>query len=505
MTHAVNASANRKVGAVAGFVDVRSRGIDLAWAAAAVLAVKLAWLMADSTLRLYMGDSMTYLGTAFNFSFTGGRSFVYGWILRFTVLPFDSPELIVVLQSLWSAATAVALFGLLTICLGVRRWIALVAAVLLATEPAQVFLERMVMAETAGLLAFVVGLLLFVVYLRTLKIRWYALGVLLGLGCINLRLSFLPVVLGMAFVVAMLPLFDRAKRSLGIELRAAAAALVLLLTSHFAYVQAYGHFSGTGPGYLAMSGMMRIGLVAPLIRAEHFEGTDVSGDILDDVRRPLDDHWQRGHHIWEEDGLWPLLVKRSAQPEQVARVITRRAMLDAPLDLVRINIETLGGYFDPGRVHWRMLDDLGVIPPSEADLALIRQEMNWNARGISALRSPARDLFAASAPWLTFCLFLLAPLALATLVVGWLRRERRMYLLLGLVSLGLVASHLLFAHIVSFRYLHPLPFFVLANLAVLLEAGRRHAGSRRNRSAQHHGDDFVNSMPGPAGKAQNYI
>ncbi len=485
MAGVVNDSVDWKVGTAASVVDVHRRGMDFARVAAAVLAVKLVWLVADSTLRLYMGDSMTYLGTAFNFSFTGGRSFVYGWILRFTVLPFDSPELIVVLQSLWSVATAVALFGLLTICLGVRRWIALLAAVLLATEPAQVFLERMVMAETAALLAFVMGLVLFVVYLRTMKIRWYALGVLLGLGCINLRLSFLPVVLGMAFVVAMLPLLDRVRRSLRIELRAAGAALALLLASHFAYVQAYGHLSGTGPGYLAMSGMMRIGLVAPLIRAEHFEGTGVSGDILADVRRPLDDHWQRGHHIWKEDGLWPLLVRRSAQPEQVARIITRRAMLDAPLELVRINIATLGGYFDPGRVHWRMLDDLGVIPPSEADLELIRQEMDWDARGVSALRSPARDLFAVSAPWLTFCLLVLAPLALATLVLGWPRRERRMYLLLGLVSLGLVASHLLFAHIVSFRYLHPLPFFVLANLAVLLEAGRRRAGrgGSRRRSA----------------------
>lgn len=469
MTSAVGGLAEGPDAAMAAG-NPRNRWMDLVWVGSAVLAIKLLWFLADSTLRLYMGDSMTYLGTAFDFSFAGGRSFVYGWILRFTVLPFDRPELIVALQSLWSAATAIALSGLLAICLDVRRWIALLAGMLLATEPAQVFLERMVMAETASLLAFVVGALFFVVYLRTMRIRWYALGVLFGLGCINLRLSFLPVVLGMALVVALLPLLDRARRSLGVELRATGAALLLLLGSHATYVQAYGHFSGTGTGYLAMSGMMRIGLVAPLIRPEHFEGTDVPGSILEDVRRPLDDHWQRGHHIWAEDGLWPLLVERSAQPEQVARVITRRAVLDAPLELVSINIATLGGYFDPNRVHWRMLDDLGVIPPSEADLALIKREMDWDARGISTLHTPARDFFAASGPWLTFCLFVLAPLALSTLVLGWGRGERRIYLLLGLVSLGLVASHLLFAHIVSFRYLHPLPFFVLANLAVLLEA-----------------------------------
>jgi len=46
--------------------------------------------------------------------------------------------------------------------------------------------------------------------------------------------------------------------------------------------------------------------------------------------------------------------------------------------------------------------------------------------------------------------------------------------LTGTLALGLVASQLLFAHIVSFRYLHPLPPLSIA-LAIALLALRAHA------------------------------
>lgn len=49
---------------------------------------------------------------------------------------------------------------------------------------------------------------------------------------------------------------------------------------------------------------------------------------------------------------------------------------------------------------------------------------------------------------------------------------------LCLASLGLVASHLLFAHIPSLRYLHPMPWFVLANLALVLAALARRRGAQ---------------------------
>lgn len=437
---------------------------------AVALLIKALWLIADPTLRVYMGDSMVYLQSAALLTGSGGRSFLYGWVLHFVALPFVPPLSIIVVQAIWSILSCLVLYVFLRYALGLHYWVAAVPAWLLATEPAQVFMERMVMAETLGLLAFVTTVLVFARYLATGKLSWYLLACLGGLAATAFRTSFLPVAIGLAVLAPVLFLFLGVRGSSvpGRQcIRHLFFALAILAGTHTAYVHAYGKATHYPPGYLAYTGMMRIGLVAPLIRPEHFEGTGVSGEILKEVKRPLQDHWQRGHHIWEADGLWPTLQKHSANPEAVARTITRRAMLDDPMGLVAMNLETMGGYFDDNRVHWRMLDDKGVIAPAARDIALIKTWTGWDPTGIDKHETPARRFFAASTTWLTFCLFALAPLALVTAAVGWRRSGRVFYLLLALASLGLVANHILFAHIVSFRYLHPFSWFVFANLAVL--------------------------------------
>ena len=435
-----------------------------------LLLVKAAWLLADHTLRLYMGDSMVYLQTAAWLSAAPGRSYLYGAILHFTVFPLGSPLAIIVLQALWSVASALALHVFLRNGLGVPWRYAASAAVLLATEPAQQFLERMVMAETAGLLALVGTFLAYARYLQRGQLGWYVAGCLLGLAAGNFRTSLLPVAIGLGIVAPLLFVLVRRGVVLGAipRLHHALVALVVLALGHVAYTHAYGAAMKSPPGYLALTGMMRIGLVAPLIEPHHFEGTGVSGDVLGQVRLPLKDPWQRGHHIWSEKGLWQALQESTTDPEAVARVITRRAMLDHPLELLRINIQTLAGYFDPKKRYARMQDDIGVIAPDARAREVVLEWMDWDVAGIDATDTPARVYFASSGWWLTACLFLLAPLALLTLAVGWRRERRDLYALLALASLGMVASHVLFSHIVSFRYLHPFPWFVLANVAALL-------------------------------------
>jgi hypothetical protein len=438
-----------------------------------VVTIKLAWLLADHTLRLYMGDSMVYLQTGAWLSGSPGRSWLYGALLHFTAFPLRSPLAILLLQVSCSILSSLILFHFLRRALNLDFLVSLTAAALFSTEPAQLFFERMVMAETAGLTALVTMIAFLATYLSTGRLRWYVMSVLLGLASANFRTSLLPVVIGLGLTIPLVRCCLRSDQTappLRSGLKNMALALATLATLHLAYTHVYGYTNKCPPGYLALTGMMRIGLVAPLIQPEHFEGTGVSGDVLEQVELPLSDHWQRGSHIWSSNGLWHALEANAQNPEAVARTITRRAMLDHPLELLKINLETLGGYFDHRRTYHRMQDDIGIIPPDDYALKIIREWLDWDARGIHATETPARIYFAESGPWLTFCLFALAPLAMLALYTGWRRPQRARYVLLALASLGLVASHLLFAHIVSFRYLHPLPWFVLANLAALTDA-----------------------------------
>lgn len=464
---------------------------------ACLAAVKIAWLVADHTLRAYMGDSMVFLHSAAHLGGIGGRSFMYGWTLHFLAQPFGSPWAYLILQAVWGVLSCVALYLFLRGPLALGRWLSATPALLLASDPAQLFMERMVMAEALGLLAFVTTLLVLSRYIATRHLGWYVLACLGGLAAANFRTNLLPVMLGLGVLAPFLAsmssgTFDATRRNAA----QAACALAILAASHLAYTHIYGYVTRSDPGYLTHTGMMRIGLVAPLVQAHHFEGTGVDADILEEVALPLRDHWQRGHHIWSEDGLWEALRRNSDQPETVARIITRRAMLDNPMGLLRINLETLGGYFNENQVHWRMLDDKGVIAPTEQNHADIESWMGWSLRGVDALETPVRRYFANAAGWLTLCLFALAPLAMLTALLAYRHPRRAPFFLLSLASLGLVASHILFAHIVSFRYLHPYAWFVAANMCAIIGLGL--GALQRHRAPSHAGTPGL-SPPGAHG------
>ena len=171
----------------------------------------------------------------------------------------------------------------------------------------------------------------------------------MGLAAAALRTSFLPLVLGMSLVAALLCLFEQPRHRA--RFGRFAAALALLVATHIGYTQWYGRAVVQPAGYVAHTGMMAIGLGAPLIKPEHFESTGVSGEILKKVSLPLNDHWQRGNHIWSSQGLWAELSKASPNAETVARTVTRRAMLSDPIGLLKINVATLGGVLQPKEVR----------------------------------------------------------------------------------------------------------------------------------------------------------
>jgi hypothetical protein len=57
----------------------------------------------------------------------------------------------------------------------------------------------------------------------------------------------------------------------------------------------------------------------------------------------------------------------------------------------------------------------------------------------------------------------MVPLAVMNAVAHWRSASRLDALLAALVGVGLVLTHLLFVPVALYRYLHPLPFFLLVN------------------------------------------
>jgi hypothetical protein len=393
---------------------------------------------------------------------------------------------LVALQTIFGTGAALLLYAWLAFGLRVRPAWAMAAAALFAVEPSQWFYERMMMAEATGLLAFALFFGALSLYVVSGRWRWIALYAALGVLAVALRISFLGVVLPLcALAPAVRALCVRAPdrgRPLVAALRFALHFLVAMactLYAHGAYKRWYGDLAGTRPDYTAQTGVFRLGLVVPLVKPEHFRNTGVSPQVLDEVELPLDDPRAREAHIWMQGGLLEVLRRHSPDAESVARKLSIRAARGDPFGLAAIGFSTVSDYFDAGVAGARLQDDLGTRALEPGMLEELRRYLRYEAEGLERASTPAARWFAAGAPWLVFCLFALAPLALAALWLGWALPRRELRVLLALTSLGLVAAHLLFSHIVSFRYLHPLPWFVLANAAVLAQALRSRNTQKR--------------------------
>ncbi len=436
-----------------------------------LVVIKLFVLLIDPNVRLFLGDSASYLYSAINNSTPPDRSFTYPLMIFMTAVRSESLFSLLLLQTGFGVATCTLLFLILYLGLEVRAWIAVAAALLLCIEPSQLFYERMVMTESASSFQLLASLGCATAYLRSGKLRWLMLCVLIGTVLASLRAGLVPFALAVPPAAVLIgALYGVSKRR---HVWIVHLLLVLLVTDlcHDAYRAWYGRRAGGEAAYILDAPLFRLGLVAPLVRPEHFAGTGVDPAILHEVTIPLDNQRLREEQIWLPGGLIPVLRAHlgDQRARLVAAILAKRAVSDNPLGVARLGITTLPEYFDPPRREMRMLSDLGSGQlPDEKILSLLREWFHYDAAKIARNHSPVKELFGYSAYWLIFCLFALAPIGLALAGLGP-HRVPAVVVLVTVCAVGLMVGQVLCSHIISFRYLHPFPILLLLVGAGLAE------------------------------------
>ena len=447
-----------------------------------LLAIKAVWFALDPTVRVFMGDSGSYLHTALTGWIPPDRSFLYGWVIEASAVRFASAQALLVLQSIFGIASGLLLYAFLVDGLKSRHGLALCLAALFALDPAQLFYERMMMAEATGLLAF----LLFFASLAAFVSsgRWYLIPVYasFGIAAVAFRINLVAVVLVLSLLAPLIVLATRLRQGRRWDAIAWAGvhlALAVGCTSyvHGAYKQWYGELAYSDPGYTANAGIFRLALVAPLIEPEHFRNTGVSPEVLNEVAIDYRDPRAREGQIWLPGGLVDVLRRHTDDADGAARKISIRAARENPLGLIRLGLLTVADYFNAEVADARLHDDLGRRAPDAGLVEAFRAHLRYDLSEVHLTDTLASRWFVLGSGWLTFCLFALAPLALLALWRGRHAPGQEVRVLLALTSLGLVTGHVLFSHIVSFRYLHPLPWFVLANVAALLTTPASRGGT----------------------------
>jgi hypothetical protein len=435
---------------------------------AILFAIKIIGLLFDPAIRFFFGDSGTYLWSASTGAIPMDRSFVYGYFIRATAFAVHSMYALAFVQSLFGAITACLLFRILRDSFDVPRVFAGLLALALTLEPAQLFFERMVMAESVGTTMFAVMLYSGLAWLRRPHWGWILSWAVAGILAVALRMSLLPVVLGFAMLPVLVAMTDARSRQATLRfVPALVFSLVATLALHSAFKHLYGKLHHSRPDYIEWSGSFRLGLVAPLVTREEVIRAGLPPDLLDKVGPPLRDPRTREAQIWAPDGLIARVNEATNGNQRVARKLAAYALRDHPFGLFRLAWSTLKDYFDGGVTTARMIGDSGDRPVPEDLLEKMQRCCDYDARGLETRKHPITRYFMASRVWLTACYFGLLPLALVMLFVQW-RRVKAAALLLAATCAGLVLSMALFSHIVSFRYLHPMPFLVFLCLGAAL-------------------------------------
>jgi hypothetical protein len=448
----------------------------------ALVAIKAILLAIDPTIRVYLGDSAAYLyGARDDGRLPDDRSFTYSFFIRALVRPFEQLSALAQWQSLAGVIVALLLWRVLERHFAMpRRW-AFAAACVLALEPAQLFYERMVLAETFGLLAFVMFFAASAAYLALRRAWWLPVAAMLGLIAVTLRLNYLPVVLVISVALPLLPLLGRVRVPRRSTYAHAAVAILAVTAVHHGYRYWVGYLFETPPAYLGRTGFMQLGLLMPLVKPEHLARVGLPPDLETQLRFPIADPDARMRHLWSPGGFVPELRQRHLDVEYIARQLSRLAIADDPMGIVRLGLHTFADYFRKDQIASALDNDLGRLPIHPDFIWSLREHWGYHADDLATRATAVSRYFELGTWWLVACLLMLIPVAVLNVAVHWNGDYRLQALLAGLFGIGLVLTHLLFVPVAFYRYLHPLPFFVFVNLLPLAAAVRRRRAARLPR------------------------
>ena len=450
----------------------------IAFALLAILGVKLVILLIDPNPRFFLWDSVTYLRGAIDGTLPRDRSFLYSLLIAAVALPLHSLHALVIAQTLAGVASAFFVYLIVRVFLGVRYEAALIAALLVAIEPGQLFYERMVMAEAFGSAIWLGFVVLVLAYVRDGRMVWLPAIAVAGILAVAFRLNGTAVVLLIApglplwraWFTASGPQPDSARstqrRRIALHL---AVSIAMTLVLHVGYRHIVAEIAHTRPGYIGTEGLFLLDFTAPAVTAADFDGTGCDPTVLNHVRASLDDPRTREGQLWGEGGLWAAMQRDCPKPEAAADVVAHRASHRIFGKVLPMALTTTAQYFDDAEATWRMNSDLGrkgMLPLELIEPA--KQYFSFDVKPIAFTDTITLLWFQHARWWFTAC-FLLAPFVAIWLAVR-LRRdacgpEAR---LLALVVLGLFFSQFLLSPIIAFRYLHPFPPLMLVCAAAIL-------------------------------------
>jgi hypothetical protein len=456
---------------------------------ALIFAIKLLLLWLDSTPKLYMGDSWSYIHTALIGSIPRDRSYFYGYLIRWLAVWPHSFTSLLIAQALASGATAIVFALICSRFFRMSKRLSFLFGLMCALDPCQLVWERYVMTESFSLLVYVLVLYWSLAYLCDRRLWQLAVVQALSVLLIGFRMSFLPVVQACTI---LLPLIAFARCGLpalrnrsGVRAPEAAvlatvlmhvvASVAMMFVMHGAYKYANGRLSKREPAYLHDAGAHLAAVWAPALQPSDATDSRFRDLIANGHQFKIDDLTLRNAQHFGEGFLidrWRKIEKDRRTRDHVARETAMNALRRRPLQIAGLALKTYMGYWGSASIQSYARDDLGGGELTDEQVKVLVEKFRFTTVKLLPAQpfSLLQQYFLSGWPY--YFIVVVSPLicALAT----WVSRQRAFVFLLFIHASILMVVITALSPQASVRYLQPVSMLTLLSTAVCIDwlAGR---------------------------------
>jgi hypothetical protein len=340
-----------------------------------ILTLNFLLLAFDPLPKLWLGDSGSYLWTALTGWIPPDRSFLYGYVIRWSSLWTESLTSLLILQAFLGAVTAILVALICRWIFGLASHLSYLFGLLCSLDPMQLVWQRYVMTETISLFFYILMLLFSFLYLKKRRLWQLAIFQILSVLVISFRMSYLLVVEISGFllpIIAFLPEIRAAfrrhcstlsgmsvMRSAGLHL---ALSILLMFVLQRGYQQLNGRLTHREPAYLYAGGFLVLAAWAPALKPSDSPDPRLSELIAEGDQFQLNDIRLRHEQLFDPGYLirrWRHIEHNAIISNQVATQTALHALLRRPMGIATLAAKTYLIYWEFSQIRSRAKAELG--------------------------------------------------------------------------------------------------------------------------------------------------
>jgi hypothetical protein len=431
---------------------------------------------------MFLGDSQSYIWTALRGWIPPDRSFLYGYVIRWSSLWMESLTSLLVLQTFLSAITAVLVAAVCRWIFELSSRLSYLFGLLCSLDPLQLVWERYVMTETVSLFFYVLVLLFSFLYLKQRRLWQLAIVQILSVLVISFRMSYLLVVQMNSFFLPLIAFLPEIRatfrkhstlsrtlvaRSAGLHL---ALSVLLMFVLHKGYKQVNGELSRREPAYLHASGLSVLTTWAPVLKPTDSPDPRLSQLIAEGGRFHLNDIRLRDTQLYSPGYLarrWKQIEPNAATANQVARQTALNALLRRPMDVALLGAKTFLGYWDFRQIHRELKVELGIgrdLPEKFTSQLAVHFRLSLPQHREAKAHTLLQRYYLRAQPY--YYVVLLSPFICCGLIFIVPNRYVSLLFLHSWILLGIAAF---LSKTASVRYLHPMSLLTILIFAALVK------------------------------------